>query len=271
MTHYWDCFALTLSKLGCAKNVKMEVHLQEEEPIIFKPFRMAVSKNEKINEIINQLVNANIIQEWNSNIASPIVLVRTIERKDYTSTITIDFLIRLQSNYWSITRGGQVMEYFTSLDLKSEYHQIPIEKKSRHYTSFVIPSTQNEYLRMPFGLTNTLWVFQRYMNNLLKLVFNIAAVYLDDVYYILLHKNKLYVIRKNFWGLYGQKIWLWTSTSVLFSNKLYYIGFEVSNKTIHPGLDKIQAVINFTPPKNDTQIRLTGYFWGISRENAVNF
>lgn len=42
--------------------------------------------------------------------------------------------------------------YFTSLDLASGYHQIPVAEESIPKTAFVTPDGHYEYLRMPFGL-----------------------------------------------------------------------------------------------------------------------
>lgn len=52
-------------------------------------------------------------------------------------------------------------KYFTALDMKSGFHQIPIDEESIHKTVFVTPDGQYEYLRMPLGLANATSVFHR--------------------------------------------------------------------------------------------------------------
>lgn len=84
--------------------------------------------------------------------------------------------------------------YFTSLDLKSGYYQIPTEEKSKHMTAFVTPFGQYEFNRMPFGLTNAPRTFQSFMDTVLRDHNEIAAVYLDVV---LLHATTVEGALKN--------------------------------------------------------------------------
>jgi hypothetical protein len=72
--------------------------------------------------------------------------------------------------------------FFTSLDLASGFHQIPIHSNSIHKTGFVTPDGHFEFLRMPFGLANAPAVFQRAINDALgELKYTVAVVYMDDI------------------------------------------------------------------------------------------
>ena len=54
--------------------------------------------------------------------------------------------------------------YFTSLDLSQGYHQVPIDPRDRHKTAFTIGTGGLwEYVRLPFGLANSVGCFQRLM------------------------------------------------------------------------------------------------------------
>ena len=72
---------------------------------------------------------------------------------------------------------------FTSLDLKSGYWQVQLDEDSIPLTAFTVgPLHFYEYLRMPFGLTNTPTTFQRLMENCLgNLHLNWCIIYLDDI------------------------------------------------------------------------------------------
>lgn len=77
-----------MSELGCAKNVRMEVRLQEEKPFTFEPYRMDPSEAGNINKMIKVLMNANIIQKSNSNYALLIVLVH---KKSGGKNLCVDY------------------------------------------------------------------------------------------------------------------------------------------------------------------------------------
>lgn len=74
--------------------------------------------------------------------------------------------------------------FFTKIDLKSDFWQIPLAKEACQLTAFVTPWGLYEFVVMPFGLRNAPATFQRLVNFVLLEEINIndgfAVVYIDD-------------------------------------------------------------------------------------------
>ena len=76
--------------------------------------------------------------------------------------------------------GGNVL--FSVLNHFKSYHQLHMDKESKHLTAFIILWELYEWQRESFGLMNTPAVFQKFMENCLADCRDrFAAPYLDDV------------------------------------------------------------------------------------------
>lgn len=271
LNEFRGCVAKDVSELGCARSAKMRIILEDDKPFSFRPYRMAPKEQEMVSDMVGDLIKYGIVRESDSEFASPILLV---SKKNGEKRLCIDYrklnsrtvrdnhpLPRIDDQIDKL-RGGK---WFTSLDLRSGYYQIPLEENSTRYTSFVTPQGQYEFLRMPFGLCNAPRVFQRFMNKILLPIQELAAVYLDDV---LLHAptftEAMDGLRQTLEILSKEGITLNLEKCSFLMDKVVFLGFEVSEGKVKPGPDKIRAIREFEAPTTVRQIRqflgLTGYF-----------
>lgn len=263
VNEYRDCFALSINELGTSTIADMHITLSDNLPVTYKPYRLPYTERIVVKDLINELLASNIIRESSSSYASPIVLVkkkndeyrlcvdyRTLNKKtvkdSYPMPIIDDQLDRLNGK-----------RYFSSLDLKSGYYQIPMAAESIHLTAFVTPDGHYEYTRMPFGLVNAPAVFQHMINKALgQDRFELALPYMDDILSPSIDVDEgLEKLLKIFKCLRGAGLTLNIDKCSFFETKLDYLGYEISGSGIRPGERKIEAVSLFPTPSNVHQVR----------------
>ena len=71
-------------------------------------------------------------------------------------------------------------KYFTSMDLRSGYYQIPLAERSKPITAFAVPRGFYQFRVLPFGLTNAVSAFQRFMTSIFREL-DFVNVYVDDI------------------------------------------------------------------------------------------
>ena len=71
--------------------------------------------------------------------------------------------------------------YFSTLDLKYEWHQVRMASKDREKTAFITSSGLYQFDVMPFGLWNAPATFQRLVDTLFGKYIGHGLGYLDDI------------------------------------------------------------------------------------------
>lgn len=188
VNEFRDCFALDMSELGNSTISEMHINLNDDSPVAYKPYRLPYTERIIVRELVNEMLENNIVKESCSSYASPIVLVK---KKNGEHRLCVDYRAlnkkTVKDSYPMPVIDDQLdrlngKTFFTSLDLKSGYYQIPMADDSMHLTAFVTPDGHFEYTRMPFGLVNAPAVFQHMINKALgPNRFDLALPYMDDI------------------------------------------------------------------------------------------
>lgn len=261
---------------------KMRIEVTCDTPVAYRPYKLSHAEKLKVRDIVNDLQSKGIIRESQSEYASPILLVK---KKDGSDRMCVDYRalnrITRRERYPlpliedHIDRLGN-FKYFTCLDMATGFHQIPIDEESIHKTAFVTPEGHWEYLRMPYGLTNSPVVYQRIINDTLRSHINAGnvLVYVDDVLIMSNTKDE---------GIKLLKLVLTTLTNAGFSinlkkcsfltTEVEYLGRVISQGQVRPSPRKVEALVNSPSPTNVKQVRqflgLAGYFRRYIRNYAA--
>lgn len=264
-------FAKDTKDLGCTDLIKMHIQTTTDQPVHFKPYRLAHKESEIVHEKVQDLINAGIVRESMSEYASPVVLIK---KKGGDYRLCIDYRAlnarTVKDRYPLPHIDDQVARlagktYFTTLDLAQGYYQVPMADESIHKTAFVTPTGQFEFLKMPFGLANAPAVFSRLIRMALNEVGDRLAIYLDDVLLPTVTVDEgLELLEKVLVLLRDANLKLNLSKCAFLQKTVNYLGHEITAGTIQPGQTKINCVAEYKRPQNVHEIRqfigLTSYF-----------
>lgn len=263
LKNYSDIFTSSSSDYGRTKLVKHEINTGDNKPIKLPPRRLPLAKRLEAQNIIENMKNDGVIEYSNSPWCSPVVLVK---KKDGSLRFCVDYrslnsvtekdsypLPRIDDTFDALS--GSVL--FSTLDLKSGYWQVEMNRNSKHKTAFSIGNGLWQFNVMPFGLCNAPATFERLMESVLRgLNWETCLVYLDDV--IIFgrtfdeHKNRLEEVFKRF---RNANLKLAPKKCQLFQNKVRYLGHIVTKNGVAADPDKVDKIKSWPIPKNKDQLR----------------
>lgn len=250
----------------------MQIKLRDDFVVNRNPYRLAASERESVREIVAGLMANEIIRDSESPFASPILLV---QKRDGSHRMCVDYrelnAHTVKDRYPLPLIDDQLERHgkgclFSFLDMFSGFHQISIHADSIKKTAFVTPDSHYEYLRMPFGLSNSPAVFQRSINKALgSLKDSIALIYLDDVLVPFeTVEEALQSLEAVFKALQASGFCLNLKKCQFMQDKLEYLGREISAEGIRSSTRKVEALLKAPTPTNIKKVKqfmgLAGYF-----------
>lgn len=165
-------------------------------------------------------------------------------------------------------------KYFTVLDLKSGFHQIPLKMSDFEKTAFSIANGKYEFTRLPFGLKNAPAIFQRALDDVLHdYIGKICYVYIDDIVIFSKSEKEHYDhIRDIFKTLQAANLKVQLDKCNFLKTEVEFLGFIISADGIKTNKGKIQAILDFPLPKTIKELRsflgLSGYYRRFVRDYA---
>ena len=150
-------------------------------------------------------------------------------------------------------RGAKV---FTTLNLRSGYYHIELDKDSQAKTAFVTPFGKYEFNMVPFGLAQAPAYFQALINKVLKGLHKFAVTYLDDI--IIFSKNEeehLEHLRIIFQRLKEAGLKPKRSKCDFMRTQIQYLGHLISSNGIQPLPEKLGSIKNMPAPQSAKEVK----------------
>ncbi len=248
-----DVFARDDTDIGCIPDLQLKICLKDDTPaqksynVVPKPLYR------EVKEYVQKLLDHGWIQKSMSPYSSPMVCIR---KKDMSLRLCVDFrglYSKTIPDRHPLPRTQDLLDnlggysWFSILDQGSAYHQGFVEENSRHLTAFSMPWGLYEWIRLPFGLTNTPAAFQRCMEVVLNgLRDECCFPYLDDVLcFSKTFPDHVKNIKRVFCRLWEHGVKLRPKKCELFKHQVRYVGRLVTSEGIQVDSKDLEAVLQW--------------------------
>ena len=265
LREYKDQFSRSSHDLGSSGLAENTIRtVQNCKPVYQRPYRIPLAKQEFARKEIELMAEKNLIEPSYSPWTSPVVLV---PKRDGSTRFCIDYrklnevtipdkhpLPNPEDTLGAL--GGS--KWFSTVDLKSGFHQILIKESDRPLTAFSIPGSGLWQFRvLPFGLINSGSVFERLMERVFdRLTFKFLLIYLDDIIiYSKTFEAHLEHLREVLQRLKMANLKLNCKKCSLFCQIVSFLGHQVSQQGIETEPEKVSAIREWPQPRNVKEVR----------------
>ncbi|CAF5189082.1 unnamed protein product, partial [Rotaria magnacalcarata] len=154
-----------LSKVTQANtHIQHTINTGDSLPISSRLYPRIIEQRRELQDETQKMLQSNQICPSNSPWSSPVIIHK---KRDGSIRFLVDY------------RGHC---FYTKLDLKSGYFQLPMHETDKDKTAFITQDALWEFNVLPQGIMNGSPTFQRTMHNLLSYGrWDYVMVYLDDI------------------------------------------------------------------------------------------
>ena len=170
-----------------AKGYMHKLIVDESKPFRCKSYPIPYNHRGQVNNEIENMLKANIIESAKTNYINPLVVVK---KKNGTIRLCLDARILNQitkcqfdapQNIDSMLNRIGKNSIFSKLDLKNSFWLIPLDPNSRKYTGFSIDGHIYQFKVVPFGLQSSSAALVRAIQCTLDKYESFCFHYIDDI------------------------------------------------------------------------------------------
>ena len=263
LCEYRDVFSASDLDLGTAAVVQHRIDTGSNKPVRQPLRRQPLSYIDVIDSHTQALLDAQVIEpaasEWSSNV----VLVK---KKDGSMRFCVDYRHlneRTIKDSYALPRIDECLDtlkeatWFTTLDLRSGYHQVAMDPKDADKTAFVTRRGMYKFKKMPFGLCNAGATFQRLMDVTLSgLRYESCLVYLDDILgFASSVEHHLRRLQEVFERLRSVNLKLKPSKYILLRRRVEFLSYVISSNGLSADESKVDTVKTWPVPNKVRDVR----------------
>ena len=250
--------------------ISHDVDVEGASPIKQHPYRLHPEKSAIVKTEVEYMLKNDLVVPSSSPWSSPIVLVKKPHDQhrlcfDYrkVNAVTKTDTFPLPRVNDCIDRVGNA-KFISKFDLLKGYWQVPLTERAQKISAFITADGLYECKVMPFGMKNAASTFQRLMTIITKDLEG-CVVYLDDiVIYSDSWEDHLRQVRDFFLAIRAAGLVINLAKSEFGKTSVTYLGHEIGCGVVAPKNKNVQAILDFSPPKNRKQVMsflgLAGYY-----------
>ncbi len=247
-------FADVFSPLPGGTNL-IQLHIETESVVVVRsqPHHLPEHKKKVVQSELEAMSEMGVIEESQSDWASPIVLVpKTDGSVRFCSGLSrgeCGAEIRRLSNAagWQIAWSAGTARIYSTLDITKVYWQIPLSPLSKEKSTFTTLFGLHQFVPLPFGLFGVPATFQHLMDKILRP-----------------HMPLMVHLREVLRAQRGAGLMANPKKCTIGQVEVRYLGFHLGHGQVHPQIDKTAAIATCPRPKTKKEVRqflgLVGYY-----------
>jgi cleavage and polyadenylation specificity factor subunit 1 len=259
LDNFSEVFSEDLTIASRSHPVMHQIHT-DDRIVTSRPYRLPLGRLPEVRKIFDELLAKGIVTPSDSPYSSPLVLVT---KKDGSLRPCVDYT-RLNAitvgDQYPLPRIEDIIhsakgQVFSTLDLRSGYHQIPMEPDDAQKTAVITPFGLFHFLRMPFGLKNAASTFQRFLDHVTRGLPGVW-VYVDDILVcgdsLEEHNSRLQSLLDR---LRSFNLRVNRAKCSFAQRQVSYLGYVISPEGYVPNPDRVAALQAFATPVDISQLR----------------
>ncbi|CAI5686581.1 unnamed protein product [Oreochromis niloticus] len=259
-----DCFSFSEDDMGRTDLIQHDIDTGDAQPIRMRPRRLPLARQAAAERALREMQRAGLIEPSTSPWASPVVMVPKKVKDEWWFCVDFRPLNKVtKKDPYPLPRIDETLDtvagssWFSSLDLRSGYWQVPLAPDARPKTAFITSGGLWQFKVLPFGLCNAPATFERLMDKVLTgIPRGECVVYLDD---ILVHGASFHAalgaLRRVLERVLAAGLKLNPRKCCLMRREVAFLGHRLGAGGVGTMDDKIQAVKDWPTPRSVQELK----------------